>query len=169
MRIYRVMQAQNEKTKMKKEDAHNNLTDLRKKSSKAHGLTDSEKIHIDEQREYLSKLREEDDIIYYNGKPIEMNEAVALVLKYQKLLKVIERSDKSVRKYLSSIASCASSLFLFPLRKSLKVRIQQTDNKKTKKTLSKSLKFINSIPDSIKETILNSADVNLNVHIPKEK
>jgi len=171
--FYRVMMVQHKETKKKKENAHKELQAFRveiEQQQKANKVfTEADKLHIKEKTEYLEALREEDDTIYYCGKPMEFNEVTTLLLKYQKLFKYLESADRAGRTKIASCLKSGSATLLWPLKTLLKSRIKHTGKGKKRNVLRELKIIVVSIPSNIERRVLGKMDININEHLPKQK
>jgi len=171
--FYRVMMVQHKETKKKKENAHKDLQAFRveiEQQQKAKKVfTEADKLHIKEKTEYLEALREEDDTIYYCGKPMEFNEVTTLLLKYQKLFKYLESADRAGRTKVASCLKSGSTTLLWPLKTLLKSRISHAGKGKKRDILREVKTLVESIPSNLEKRVLGKMDVNINEHLPKQK
>lgn len=168
IKIYRVMQAQNKETKEKKEKAHEDLHSLYEKIEKLKiekpHLSEQEKITITETKEYLSNLREENDVVYYNGKPLDVDQMTYLMLKHQRIFSVLEQADRKLRKHAASILKGGTKAFLYPLSYFLRLSIKQTKKGDFKDLLKIFKQNIDNIPNVVKDKVLDGLDVDLSFH-----
>ena len=172
MRIYRVVKTQNEETRAKKNKAHEDLQKLRDrvealKTSKKK-LNEQEKIEIAEKEEYLVKLREENDVIYYRGVPLTYDELSHLVITYQKVFDKLEIVDRKVRTKIASSCKNTSKILLHPFDRMLKFSIRHSKKGLIKDLLKETKKIIRDIPVTIEEVIMSDMNVDLSKHKPSK-
>ena len=169
IQIFRVMQAQMEETKIKKEKANEELQNLRDKLEKISKnkiqLSEQERQYIEELREFYTKIREEDDIIYFNGSPLTLDEATVILIKYQEVFKLFEFVDRKARIQVAKMAKSTSKTILNPIHRILK---KSSKGKKTrlKSALKFASKVVENFPGCLEEEILNKTKVNLDDHRP---
>jgi hypothetical protein len=172
MSIYRVMKKQNIETKKKQEDAHQALQSIRKKEETLNGeeLTEAEKLQLKETKEYLSHLREENDIHHYNHEELEMNHLTMLIVNHPVLMIILERFDSILRNKIANISPIIIKPILMPIawltRKSIKYTPEE--NEKSLEILNKIDNIVSDAPDDIRDIILESMEVNLEDHLPKD-
>lgn len=173
LHFYRVMVVQHQMTKEKKEHAHKKLQALRRKVEKLkkqkRELNDAEKLDIEEKTAYFTALREEDDMIYYNGEPMEYNDVTTIILRYQKLFKRIESIDRISRTKSAPILKKAADIVMWPLSKMLDLTIDQTVDDRVLTTLKDVDELVKDFPSLIERSIMNSMDIDVNKHLPPNK
>ena len=173
LELYRVMQAQEEETKKKKEEAHSELEALRDREEQitksGKKLNKQERMELEERKKYLMDLREEDDDIYFHGEKLAYTQYTRLILKHQKIFKMIDELDRAGRSKFAVIAQITSTLFLWPTSKMLSITIEQTKNKKVLDLLESSKIVLDGAPQTIKEKIMANMEVDLKKHKPKKK
>jgi len=170
--MWRVMQVQHQATKEKKKQAHQELSDLRDKieelKASKHKFTEQEKIEFEERKEYFTNLREENDIIYYEGNPMDFNQVTNILLKYQKFFELIEQLDRKGRTKLATGFRVGSNIGLWPVRKMLTLTIN-CERGEIKKFLKSTKKYVDNIPLSFEKKILSKMEIDITQHKPKEK
>ena len=173
MKVYRVMKTQNLATRSKKHEAHNDLQNLREREQHfdAATMSETDKIALEETKEHLSKLREEDDIHYYNGEVLEINQLSMLILNHPKLMAMLEKIDAISRVKLSKVSRVVIEKALFPARKITRAAINQTEpeQKKTMGLLKGVRSLLASIPDIIGDAILSTLEIDLDDHRPDDR
>lgn len=171
--MYRVMQAQLAETKKKQEMAHQQLQELRDRldtmAKKKQELTEAQKIEYDARKEYLIKIREESDVVYYKGEPMETDKVANLLLKYEGMFTILERIDRNCRIGIASKGKKALSFILKPLQSCMKSFIKDTKDGEMKQGLKDIEDIVKNLPTDLEETIMSKVDVNLELHIPKQK
>lgn len=150
MKIYRVIKEQEKATKEKKRKANIELRKLRNIENKFNNLTPREKKEISIKKEQYMKMREEEDIIYFNNQPLHENDLYVIIIKRHKnILHMLESGDKALRKKASDF---------------IKKHVDKKIRKRKKK--STFMKIMSQI--SFSDIILNSFNVNLENHRPQE-
>lgn len=104
---YRIIEKYLEYTKNKKHNAHimlQTLRDRKENLSKSNTiLSERDALELEESIEYYSNLREENDIIYINKEPIEVNQLIDMVLKYKYIIGYIEKIDSKVKHKIAEL------------------------------------------------------------------
>lgn len=171
MKVYRVMKARDYETIQKKISAHENLQKLRedKEFLDASQMTEIDKMALEEKEMHFAKLREEDDIHYYNKKPLEHNQLTNIILRYPRIMILLEKFDTLGRTGLSNLSRKIVEVALFPLRKLTKSAIKQSTPNGTSRGILKGLKsVVDAVPGIVVESILASMNVDLNDHLPDD-
>jgi hypothetical protein len=151
MKIYRVIKEQEVKTKEKKKKANTELRKLRNIENKFKNLTPREQKEIAAKKEHFEKMREEEDIIYFENKPLNDTDLYVIIIKKHKnIIQMLESGDRALRKKASAF-------------------IKKYVDKKIKKGKKKStfMDFMSKI--SFSDMILNSLNVNLENHRPQKE
>lgn len=173
LEFYRIITIQHQRTKAKKERAHVKLSELRESvqlaKKKKKKFTEAEKLSIQERTELLEAIREEDDIIYYQGKPMDLNEVTQRLIKYQKIFKCVEEIDTGCRIKASSVFKRVCQIVMWPLSKMLTLTIDHTLNETVLDALSEVETLLDTIPTRVEKRILRPIDVDINSHLPTEK
>ena len=86
--IYRAMVKQNEATCKKKEKAHQQVKIAQRVIAKAKNKTIPKEVA--EKIKYWKEQMEEDDVIYYKGKPLYKSSALEFVLKYSIIVEALD-------------------------------------------------------------------------------
>ena len=168
--LYRVMKKQTELNEIIKMNAHDELQKIRltEEGIKLTGqkLSEKEKLELNEQKEFLKKLREKEKPLYYKGKVIEYDQLTNAILKCEKVLYYL---DGFVSKIQHKIASQVRSIMdkkIPDIKKSCQKRSKKTKSETGKKFLTKFEKILDYLPEKLLNSI--SGDINLEDHIPKE-
>ena len=171
--MYRVMKAQLAETKKKQELAHQKLQEIRdrldKMAKKKQELTEAQKIEIDARKEYLTRIREESDVVYYKGEPMETDKVALLLIKYEGLFNLLERIDRNCRVGIATKGKKALTFILKPLQSCMKSFIKGTKNGEMKEAMKDVESMVKDLPNDLEEVIMSKVDINLELHIPKQK
>jgi hypothetical protein len=171
--MYRVMDKQVKKTKEKQELAHKQLQELRdrlaKMKKKKQSLTEAQKIEIDARKEYLTKIREEKDVVYYNGEPIPPDKVTKILIKYRPLFVLFERADKNFRNVIAVNGQKLLSFALKPFIKMIKSHISCIKDSEIKEAFKDMASLVGDIPNDFEETIRSKIEIDLDMHIPRQK
>lgn len=168
MSRFRVIQEFHNFTSDKQKKAHEELQKLRADLQGKILSNEADKLSVQEKQEYLSKIREEPEVVYYHGKPMDKDLISKMILKHQKYLKSLEKADRYGRQKVSKILSFGTSVALFPLRFMLGKTIDQTEKGKVLDILNLILETIEDIPDSIEDKIMMPMTVNIDDHKPQD-
>jgi hypothetical protein len=121
IKTFRAIKRQNEETYNKKIDAHNEIIKLRDELDQIHQKkkrsTKNEILQIESRIEELEKIREEDDIVLLDGRPLRYNEVVALINNNRYLLSIINEVDLKVRSPLGNIVETGLGFIFKPISK----------------------------------------------------
>ena len=171
MYFYRVINIQCERTKAKQEKAHKALQRLRdhveKLQKQKHRFTESEREEILQKTEYYEAIREQPDVIYFNGEPMEHNYVSHIILKYKWAFKSLEKIDRKGRSKLATLIGGGSKYALWPLRKMLKLTMKNGRCSDTVyETINDLHDFVDEVPDKIKKKCRSKIDVDIHSHIP---
>ena len=118
---FRAIKKQNALTAEKKENAQSELEDLRNKQRAFKKLgaqiKDADWKELNAKMDYWKKIREEDDVVYYKGKPIRFNSYVEFIMKYPAVVEALDIIDGAARKPIGKGAGYASKIATWPLKK----------------------------------------------------
>jgi hypothetical protein len=156
MKVYRVIQTQTTETKKKKLNAQKELNKLRKieNSINPKSLSPMERKELKFKKEYYTKIREEEDVIYFEGKALTDKDLyIILIKRYKYLFALLESGDRKVREKIAKI-----------LKTQVDDRIKKLRNKNKN---SKSLKAVSKI--SFKDLFIKTFLTNLIDHQPTKK
>jgi len=119
LKIYRIICKQEKETYEKKLAAHNELQELRNKidlfRQKKIKLLKQELLDHEARIAYLEELREEEDLIYMNGKPLNYDEVIVIIEKWQCFLNPLEKADRSIRESTSKVIDRSLKIILAPI------------------------------------------------------
>ena len=167
LEMYRVMMAQVEANRVKKEEAHKQLQELRDRleqmAKSKQDLTEAQKLEIDARKEYLTKMRESTDVIYYNGQPMETDRVARLLVRYQKVFKYIEQVDTSIRRRMVAIMK--------PVAKVIGKSISEGASacKKDFEIIEDLKDFGTDFPKVVEGLLMRKTKVDLSMHVPKQE
>lgn len=121
MGTYRAIEKQNILTAKKHEKAHLEIQKLRKvedKLQKKRGKVEKhEWTELNENLAHWKKIREEDDVIYYLGKPLRDNSITQFIFKHPALMQTLENADSSVRPQIGRGVNRLAKIAIWPLKK----------------------------------------------------
>lgn len=167
MKKHRILEAQINETARKKEYAHEQLQRIRnlevkiRKTGKV--LTEQEKIELQECKYCWSSMREENDIVFYNGKEMELDQPAHVLLNHSILFSVIEKVDRKIRETLfnsfSFIHRKITGLFT-------DANDQILDSSKLKPIIETIIEENNKVSKQLEEKFLLECDIDLSDHRP---
>lgn len=121
IKTYRIIEKQSQETYDKKLNAHNELQKLRdvleQAQSKKLKLPKQQLMDLEARMDELEKIREENDLIYLDGKPLTYNEVIALTEKYKIFMKPLNKIDDMVRTPLAKLVNIGLKTIFTPVRK----------------------------------------------------
>jgi hypothetical protein len=100
-------------------------------------------MDLEARMDELEKIREENDLIYLDGKPLRYDEVVALIEKYKLFMKPLNKLDNAVRIPIANVVNTGLTILFKPISK-----ICDWCNLPTIKEITKDI--TESITDSIK-------------------
>lgn len=147
IKTIRIIEKQTKETYEKKLNAHNELQQLRDvlESAKAKKLKlpKQQLMDLEARMDELEKIREENDLIYLDGKPLRYDEVVALIEKYKLFMKPLNKLDNAIRIPIGNVINTGLNILFKPICK-----ICDWCNFPTIKEITKDI--TESITDSIK-------------------
>ena len=159
MKIYRSIKKQNIKTLQKQEDAHNELQNLRRKEEEFQrsgvSLKDHEKKELEDRKVYLENLREEGDLVMMDGKVLETDKLVNYVIKNIWLFKLFDKIEIKIRPSIGKATLKVINGVLWPVKKMSGITARNTDSQFIETALKTSTEFLNNLPKTISEKIIN--------------
>jgi hypothetical protein len=171
LKIYRVMMAHNKLTKEKQKKAHVKLQELRnhveKLQKQRHQFTDAEREEILQQTEYYEKLREEPDVVYFNGEPISSDYITDIIIKNQRFFKKIEEVDRKGRIKIAKYIGKSSKWILTPVKKMINSALDDNKGNATMYNyMEHTIDIIEKFPERVTKLMVDSIDVDLSKHRP---
>lgn len=168
---HRVIKAQNERIKRRKETAHKDLEELRRKKAEINKskikLSDAEKLELQEREEFLVAMREANDIVYYYGEHMTYDESTILILKYQKIMDFIDMIDCKVRGKIAPKIKTLTSYVTRPVLSIVRSKIDSIKNQETRYVLRYIRDVLKGIPEVAETSFMCKSQVNLKDHIPE--
>jgi len=147
IKTIRIIEAQTQETYDKKLNAHNELQKLRdvldSAKAKKLKLPKQQLMDLEARMDELEKIREENDLIYLDGKPLRYDEVVALIEKYKLFMKPLNKIDNAIRLPIANFVNSGLTILFTPISK-----ICDWCNLPTIKEITKDI--TESITDSIK-------------------
>jgi len=158
MDIYRTIVKQLKEAEQIRKKAHNDLRILRDEEANWEKIgktpKDFDKEEHAKRKEYLTKLREAEFDIIYQGQPLPHDKLTYIVVNKMWLFKILDKLDTKGRKRLAPIASKGISIVLWPMKKMMKFTAKHTDSLEVEKYLKRQLKEMKKMPDMLKKRIL---------------
>lgn len=121
MGTYRAIEKQNILTAKKHDRAHSKIRELRvleaRLQKKRSTVEKHEWTELNENMAHWKKIREEDDVIYYLGKPLRDNSITQFIFKHPALMQALDHLDSSARPQIGRGVSRIAKIATWPLKK----------------------------------------------------